>query len=212
MWLAVFATHTIPDMRSGGIVVADDPPSWVPGTSTVRNGERHQHFADFQLQHCQLAESQRARERETHSPLTPLPSPLPPPLHTQHHHHHHHHHPPYTFWLMLPLRFKLFLVAPCQTTGIEGFVWYACNRCVAHVQQFHVPLFVVFSTNVFVGHVCRCPSVSFVPTERFRVHALRSWGEHFEGFGVHWVSAFGESRCEGLRACAGRRCFWVLRV
>ena len=29
-------------------------------------------------------------------------------------------------------------------------------------------------------------TVSFVPTG----HALRSWGEHFEGFGVRWVSAF----------------------
>ena len=54
----------------------------------------------------------------------------------------------------------------------------ACNRFVALVQCCHVPLVVVFSTNVLVGHVFRC-SCAFVPNERFR---LLSGSEQFEGY------------------------------
>ena len=77
---------------------------------------------------------------------------------------------------MLPL----FFVALCQTRGIVGVVWYACNRFVAHVQQFHVPLFVVFSTNVFVGHVCM--SHSFQPGMRCVPGENISKGLVFVGF------------------------------
>ena len=43
----------------------------------------------------------------------------------------------------------------------------ACNRYVALVQCCHVPLVVVFSTTVLVGHI-RSKLVIFVPNERFR--------------------------------------------
>ena len=157
------ATHTIPDMRLVELVSLTILQAGCQALQPYGTGR------DINIlpKHSQLAESQRARERETHfpppsSPLT-LPSSSPPT-----HHHHHHHHPPCPFWLMLPL----FFVALCQTTGIVGVVGYACNRFAAHVQQFHVPLFVVFSTSVFVGHVCRCtlshlfqPGMRCVPAE-----------------------------------------------
>ena len=90
------------------------------------------HFADFQF----IPSWRRVKEHEKERPTSP--SLLSPSSHT--------HTPP----------------PPPPSVSILAELWCACNRFVAHVEQFHVPLFVV----------------------------LRSWGEQFEGFGVRWVSAF----------------------
>ena len=93
-----------------------------------------------------------------------------------------------------------------------------CNRYVALVQCCHVPLVVVFSTNVLVGHVFRC-SCSFVPLERFRDPWLLSGSGQFEGFlsrasvrGAVAAGVFSEGlRSPRLRPCVGRDCFWWVR-
>ena len=73
-------------------------------------------------------------------------------------------------------------------TWVHSRGWVsACNRYVALVQCCHVPLVVVFSTNVLVGHVFRC-SCAFVPNERFRGPWLPSRRGQFEGFFLEPVS------------------------
>ena len=167
------------------------------GTSTIRNGERHQHFAEtFPVG----GESKSTRKRDPLSPslLSPHPSLLlsshtPPPSP-----------PPPSVSILAHVATFL-----CCTVSDNG----NCRLC--DMQSVCCTCATISCSSlccVLYQRVCwsclQVYAVSFVPTG----HALRSCGEQFEGFGVRWVSAFESHDVKDLRACAGRGCFWVVRV